>query len=55
MDKSTQFFGNSVFGQLISFIDNDIIYKNAQKHKANHYTKRFMAKDHLISIILPKN
>ena len=51
MDKSTQFFGNSVFGQLISFIDNNIIYKNAQKHKANHYTKRFMAKDHLISML----
>jgi len=31
MSKSTQFFGQSVFGQLISFIDNNIIYKNVKK------------------------
>jgi len=51
MSKNTHFFGQSVFGQLISLIDNNIIYQNAQKHKANHYTKRFMAKDHLISML----
>jgi hypothetical protein len=51
MIKNTHFFGQSVFGQLISLIDNNIIYQNAQKHKANHYTKRFMAKDHLISML----
>lgn len=51
MDKSTHFFGNSVFGQLISFIDNDIIQQNTKKHQANHYIKRFMAKDHLISML----
>ena len=43
MSKNTNFFGQSVFGQLISYIDNNIIFKNAQNHKANHYTKRFMA------------
>ena len=43
MSKNTNFFGTSVFGQLISYIDNNLIYKNAQNHKANHYTKRFMA------------
>ena len=51
MSKNTNFFGQSVFGQLISYIDNNIIYKNAQNHKANHYIKRFMAKDHLISML----
>ena len=51
MSKNTNFFGQSVFGQLISYIDNYIIFKNAQNHKANHYTKRFMAKDHLISML----
>ncbi|NLN73340.1 MAG: DUF4372 domain-containing protein, partial [Bacteroidales bacterium] len=51
MIKNTHFFGQSVFEQLISLIDNNIIYQNAQKHKANHYTKRFMAKDHLISML----
>lgn len=51
MNKNTHFFGQSVFGQLISFIDNNIISKNAQKYKADYYVKRFMAKDHLISML----
>lgn len=51
MGKSTHFFGSSVFGQLISFIDDNIIHRNSQKYNANRYTKRFMAKDHLISML----
>ena len=31
MDKSTHFFGTSVFGQLISLIDDEIISKNNSK------------------------
>mgnify|MGYP003731115223 FL=1 len=48
MDKSTHFFGQSVFGQLISLIDNNIIIRNSRKHKADYYIKRFKAKDHLM-------
>ena len=51
MNKSTYFFGQSVFGQLISMIDTRIIARNSKKHKADHYVKRFMAKDHLISML----
>ena len=51
MNKSTHFFGQSVFGQLISMIDTRIISRNSQKHKADHYVKRFTAKDHLISML----
>lgn len=51
MSKSSYFFGQSVFGQLISLIDDSIISQNAQKHKSDHYVKRFKTKDHLISML----
>ena len=51
MDKSTYFFGNSVFGQLISMIDERIISRNSVKHNSDRYIKRFTAKDHLISML----
>ena len=51
MDKSIHFFGNSVFGQLISMIDERIINRNAQKHSSDRYIKRFTTHDHLISML----
>lgn len=51
MDKTTHFYGNSVFGQLISLIDSKIISKSAKKYQSDRYVKRFMTKDHLISML----
>lgn len=51
MDKSTHFFGNSVFGQLISLINTEFISQAAKKHRSDHYVKRFKTKDHLISML----
>lgn len=51
MDKSTHFFGQSVFGQLISLLDNNIISRSVRKHKSDRYIKKFRTKDHLISIL----
>lgn len=51
MNKSTHFFGQSVFGQLISLIDNNIIVRNSLKYKADYYVKKFKLKDHLISML----
>ena len=51
MDKSTYFFGHSVFGQLISLIDNKIISDASNEHKSDRYVKRFTTKDHLISML----
>src|SRR5680860_286019 len=51
MSKSTHFHGQSVLGQLISLIEDNIIYRNSEKHKADRYTKRFTTKDHLISML----
>jgi hypothetical protein len=51
MDKSTHFFGTSVFGQLISLIDSTIISESIKKHQSDRYIKRFRTKDHLISML----
>jgi len=51
MGKNTHFFGISVYGQLISMIDERIINRNARKHNSDRYIKRFTAKDHLISML----
>jgi hypothetical protein len=51
MDKSSHFHGQSVFGQLISKIDFSKVNKISRDLKADHYTKRFTTKDHLISML----
>ena len=51
MDKSTHFFGQSVFGQLISLIDNRLITETTTAIKSDRYVKRFTTKDHLISML----
>jgi len=51
MGKSSHFHGQSVFGQLISKIDFSKVNKIARDLKADHYTKRFTTKDHLISML----
>ena len=51
MDKSTYFFGNSVFGQLISLIDSHIITGSSKAYNSDRYVKKFTTKDHLISML----
>jgi hypothetical protein len=51
MNKTTHFFGQSVFGQLISLIDTNIISKAAKICQSDHYVKKFKTKDHLISML----
>lgn len=51
MNKSTHFFGQSVFGQLISLIDLSKINSVAKKHKSDRYVKKFTTSDHLISML----
>jgi hypothetical protein len=51
MSKTTHFFGNSVFGQLISLIDSKIIADSAKTCKSDRYVKKFTTKDHLISML----
>ena len=51
MNKSSYFFGQSVFGQLISFIDLNKIKIVAKQHMSDHYVKKFDTSDHLISML----
>jgi len=51
MSKSTHFFGTSVFGQLISLIDSQIIKKAVRDNNSDRYVKKFKTKDHLISML----
>lgn len=51
MDKSNYFFGNSVFGQLISLIDSNIISETVKTCHSDRYIKKFTTKDHLISML----
>lgn len=51
MNKTTHFFGTSVFGQLISLIDSKIISESVQNHQSDYYVKKFKTKDHLISML----
>ena len=51
MDKSTHFFGTSVFGQLISLIDPRIISSCTNRSDSDRYVKKFKTKDHLISML----
>lgn len=51
MSKSSHFSKNSVFGQLISLIEDKIIKSAVKKCGSDRYVKRFTTKDHLISML----
>ena len=51
MGNNKCFSTKSVFGQLISLIDNSMIEKALKKHNSNRYVKYFKYKDHLFSMV----
>ncbi len=51
MSKTTYFFGQSVFGQLISLIEPTIISRASRISNSDRYVKKFKTKDHLISML----
>jgi hypothetical protein len=51
MGKNKYFSTKSVFGQLISLIDDSMISKAAAKHNSDRYIKHFKSQDHLFSMI----
>jgi hypothetical protein len=51
MSKSNYFSSKSVFGQLISLIDDKKIKEAVKNHDSDRYVKRFKSKDHLISML----
>ncbi|MFN5182557.1 MAG: IS4 family transposase [Bacteroidota bacterium] len=51
MNKSNYFFGQSVFGQLISLIDEALVSRTARELDSDYRIKRFSTSDHLISML----
>ena len=51
MAKSTHFFGQSVFGQLIDLIDPTVISRALRQIHSDRYYKRFQTWDHLVSML----
>ena len=51
MNKTTHFFGTSVFGQLISLINPQMIQEVSKQTGSDRYIKKFTTKDHLISML----
>lgn len=51
MNKSTHFFGQSVFGQLISLIDSKHVAEVVAETQSDYCIKKFTTHDHLISML----
>jgi len=51
MSKDSIFFGQPIFGQMVSLLDKEAVIKQAKKHKSDHYCKRFTTFQHLITML----
>lgn len=51
MDKNTLLAGQPILSQLLNLIPRSIVDRVSRKHSSNHYCKRFMAYDHLVSML----
>lgn len=51
MNKSKNFSGQPIIKQILGFIDRRIIYRTAQKHNSDKYTKKFTTYEHLVTMI----
>lgn len=51
MDKDTNFIGQSIFGQLLNFLDKGKIKKASKALKADRYVKRFDSYTHVVVML----
>lgn len=51
MGKSTNFNGQPIFNQLLTFIDKSEIRKIAKKHGSEYYVKKFTTYNHLVVML----
>ena len=51
MSKSTTFYGQPIFSQLIGLINKGKVEAQAKTHKTDHYCKRFTTFQHLITML----
>jgi hypothetical protein len=50
-EQKYAFFGQSVFGQLITLIESNLVSDAVKKYNLDYYTKKFSTSDHLISML----
>ncbi len=51
MSKSTTFFGQQIFSQLINSIPKEKVESQSEAHKTDRYCKRFSIFHHLITLL----
>ena len=51
MNKTTNFFGQPIFSQMISLVNKSSVESIALEHKSDHYCKRFSTFQHLITMV----
>jgi hypothetical protein len=51
MSKSSHFFGQSVFGQLIELLDPTVVSQAIRQTQSDRYYKRFQTYDHLVCML----
>jgi hypothetical protein len=51
VSKSTNFFGQPIFSQMIGLLNKSKITARAEEHKSDHYCKRFSTFQHLITMV----
>ncbi len=51
MSKSSIFFGQPIFSQMIGLLNNNKITKRTKEHKSDRYCKRFTTFQHLITML----
>jgi len=51
MDKITNYPGQPIFTQILSFIDKALVERVTKLHRANRHSKKLMFKDHLVTML----
>ena len=51
MDKLTNYLGQPIFSQILSFIDNALVEQVTKLHKAIRLSKKLMFKEHFVIML----
>ncbi len=51
MEQRKNFSGKPIISQLLNFIPRHLVYRTADRHKADRYVKTFKTYDHLIAML----
>ncbi len=51
MDKITNYLGQPIFSQIVSFIDTGLVEQVTKLHRANRHSKKLMFKEHLVTML----